>query len=379
MSEDSGPERGLEQLERWWGGAGDRPRHPFATPLWLRTWWECFGNGGPLRVATVPDGSARPLALLPVCADRERAYGIPLARVGAPWNPHTPRIGLLLEDGREPACEALWRRLRDGEGRWDVLRLCQIPPEDAAAAHRIVRLASADGFLVGRWTSEASPYVPMRGSFEEYQAGLSSKFRSNLRRRRRLLEELGEVGLETVDGAHGREHLDRALADAFRLEGAAWKERAGTAIGSHPNETGFYRLLAHRAAESGWLRLRFLTVAGHRVAVNYSLLYGNKLYFLKGGYHPDVARCSPSNLLLHLILRDAHEQRLAEVDLLGGAEPWKRPWTSHQRPHEWIFIYRPSVRTRLVHRLKFGVAPRLRAALGERSGAPSLACSTAAP
>ena len=370
-------DRGFELLERWWSRSTRPPAHPFATPLWTSTWWDCFGDGGPLRAAAVSEDGGSPRAVLPLSRARERCCGIPLAGVGVLWNAHVPRTSLLVDDPVPEVCRELWRRLRDDEGEWDVLRLCQIAQDDELVAERLAELAADDGYLVGRWPSSSSPYVPVQGSWQRYEASLTAKFRSSLRRRMRLLGELGAVDLETIDGSEGTESLNRALDDAFRLEGLAWKARAGSAILSDPREGAFYCQLAHRAAAAGWLRLRFLNVGGRRVAAQYSLLYRNTLFFLKGGYDPELSHCSPSNLLLYLVLRDAHEQRFDEVDLLGDAEPWKLQWTPELRRHHWLFIHRPSLRARLAHHLKFGIAPKLRSALGGVTHGAPLASPTA--
>ena len=59
-------------------------------------------------------------------------------------------------------------------------------------------------------------------------------------------------------------------------------------------------------------------------------------------------------------VRSAVERGLREYDFVGDAEPWKREWTAHERSHHWLFAFRPTVRTRVLHLLKFRLLPRLR-------------------
>lgn len=349
--------RELLGLEPLWNGLCERAGidHPFLTHEWIRSWWECFGPDEGLRVLVMRDGT-RPVGLVPLMADTTRIYGVGLSRLGFPWNAHTPRLDLLVPDRREEAFEALWRHLRGDLESWDLLQLCQLP-EGSSASRRIAELAAEDGYLVGRWASGRSPYVSIRGGWDDYVASLSRKSRGHLKNRLRHLEGLGAVELEVVDGSLG---LEAALDDGFRLEAAAWKGDAGTAILSRPESRSFYRLLARRAARRGWLRLFFLKLDGRRIACNFSLLYRDILYCLKVGYDPELARSSPSSVLFFLALRDAFAQGLREFDFLGDAEPWKLDWTPEARSHHWLYVLRPSARTRLVHFLKFGLAPRLR-------------------
>lgn len=333
--------------------------HPFLSHEWLRTWWECFGAPEGLRILLVRDDAGEPVGLVPLVADRARMLGLGLSRLGLPWNVHTPRLGLVVAERHEEVYGLLWEHLTRGAREWDVLRLCQLP-EGSRASRRLAAMAADEGYLVGRWSSSGSPWVDVRGSWDEYFAGLSKKHRGTVRNRSRRLEAVGRVELETVDGSAGSSTREGALEDAltegFRLEGAAWKEEAGTAIVSHPDAERFYRLLAHRTARRGWLRLHFLRVGGRRVAFLYSLLHRGTLFALKGGYDPEHARSSPGVVLFSRILRDAFERRLQAVDFLGDEERWKLDWARRTQQHHWLYVFRPSPRTRWVHLLKFGLA-----------------------
>ena len=109
------------------------------------------------------------------------------------------------------------------------------------------------------WISGASPRVNLNRSWEEFHQTLPAKHRSNLRNRYKRFEQLAPWEL----------HLESAadqLEDGLRLEAAAWKGGAGTAILADPAVSRFYRLFAERAAERGWLRLNFLRSAGRPAA-----------------------------------------------------------------------------------------------------------------
>lgn len=355
--------RGLLALEPEWNELYERAgvEHPFLTHEWIRTWWECFGAPAGLEILVFRDGAAGAIALVPLVADATRMFGVGLSRLGLPWNFHTPRLGLVVAERHEEVYRMLWDHLLESDRRWDLLRLCQLP-EGSRESRRLADLAASEGFLVGRWTSGGAPWVEVRGSWDDYFARLSKKHRSTVRNRTRRLQALGEVELETVDGSAGRVALEEALTEGFRLEGAAWKARAGTAILSHDETEAFYRILARRTAARGWLRLHFLRVGGRRVAFLYSLLHEGTLYALKGGYDPEHARSSPGVVLFSLILRDAFERGLRRIDFLGDEERWKLDWTRRSREHHWLYVFRPSPRARLVHILKFGLAPRVRSA-----------------
>jgi hypothetical protein len=158
-----------------------------------------------------------------------------------------------------------------------------------------------------------------------------------------------------------RDAVDEAIREGLRIEAAAWKGERGTAILSDPSVTDFYICLARREADLGQLRLSFLRVGGKRIAFNYLLQNGNKLYAVKIGYDPQYHTYSPGNMLLNLILKDACARGVQEYDLLGGDDDWKFEWTKEIREHRWLFLFRPRIWPRVLHYLKFGVVRAVKA------------------
>jgi CelD/BcsL family acetyltransferase involved in cellulose biosynthesis/GT2 family glycosyltransferase len=362
----------LDELAPAWIGLTERtePVEPFSTHVWVRTWWESFGRPGALRLLVVRDGREEPLGIVPLVADRMsgRGTGLGLRRLTAPWNPHTPRVDWLFAERPEACCRAIWNLLERDDSGWDVLELPQLPV-DSPVLETFARLAEESGCLVEQREGSDSPFVPTDGEWERFLRQRSRKFRQRLRRSRRLAAEHGEIELERLDGS---DRLDALLDEGFALEAAAWKERAGSAIRCDPEVESFYRLLASRCAERGWLGLYFLRIGGRRAAFEYTVRFGGAVYLLKGGYDPDYSRCSPSMILTSLILQDCHREGWHTCDLLGETERWKLAWTRSVRRHRWLYVYRPSVRARLHHLLKFRLAPRLRGRGRGSIGAPLL-------
>jgi CelD/BcsL family acetyltransferase involved in cellulose biosynthesis len=344
-------------LEREWNDAVERARipHPFLRHEWLRTWWECFGEGCTLHIVVVR-AEGRIVAIAPLLADTTRMYGIPARRLRLLHNDHTPRADFIVCARPEESYKAIWTALRARQHGWDVLQLGQVPA-DSPTRNRFLSLAATDGCRTGIWPSGEAPYLMLTGTWEQYFGSLSPKFRQNVRNRLGRLSKIGQPALETL--AAGTALLG-AREDAFRLEASDWKADAGTSICSDASVHRFYTLLAERAADRGWMRLIFLTVDGRRIATSYGAAYDNRLFLFKTGYDPEFEKCSPFKLLTYFVLRDAYEQGLHEVDFLGDTEPWKLEWTRTTRPHDWLFLFADSARGRLLHRAKFQLVPALK-------------------
>jgi CelD/BcsL family acetyltransferase involved in cellulose biosynthesis len=344
-------------LEADWNDAVDRAGipHPFLRHEWLRTWWGCFGAEHPFFIVIVRSGH-RIQAIAPFMWEATSMYGVPTRCLRLWHNDHTPRADVIVAERPDESYRAIWNAVMDERARWDVVQLAQLP-EESTTRETLAGLARTDGCKSGIWRSGSSPYLTLSGTWDEYAASLSVKFRQNLRNRMTRVRRIGEPALEVV--CEG-EAVNAACEDAIRLEGAAWKRTEGTAIASDSAVGRLYREFAARASARGWLRLMFLTVNGRRIATSFSVCYQRRLFLFKTGYDPVFAACSPFKLLTYFVLRDAFARGLAEVDFLGDPEPWKLEWTRTRRAHDWMFTFSGSVRGRALAAMKFRIVPALK-------------------
>jgi len=328
--------------------------HPFLEFIWVRTWWESFGAGSSLHVLVLRAGD-RAIAIAPLMLTPIRMWGIKVRRLGFFYNAHVPCADFLIAERHDEVYRAIWAHV-SGSRCWDLLQLCQLP-EGCATLEEMVRLATEAKCSTGVWASDSSPYLPIGPSWDEYFDSLAAKHRSNLRNRFKRLKANGPVEIEAISSAVG---LADGLEDGLRLEAAAWKGEAQTAISCDPAVARFYSTLAERAAERGWIRLHFLRAAEARVAFDYSLAYKNRIHLLKVGYDPAYAPLSPSNLLLCLVLQSAFEQGVAEYDFLGSDAGWKLNWARQLKRYGWLFIFPGTFKGRCLHLIKFQLIPLLK-------------------
>ena len=345
-------------LETDWNDAVDRAgiTHPFLSHEWIRTWWDCFaGSHRSLHIVVVRAGG-RILAIAPFMREQTHTYRLPVRKIDLIHNDHTPRADVIVAGPAEDAYRAIWNALLAEGSQWDLLQLSRLARE-SATRRAFEQLAGEERCETGVWQGDVSPYLTLEGTWDTYLAGLSAKFRSNLRNRLSRLTKLGEPRLEVLEDGRA---IDAARADALRLEASGWKAQAGTSICSDPAIERFYVQLAERATARGWLRLLFLTVGGRRIATSYSSCYRGRLFLFKTGYDPEYATCSPFKLLTYFAIQAAYEEGLTEVDFLGDAEPWKLEWTEAARPHDWLYVFARSKRAQLLHWMKFQMVPELK-------------------
>jgi CelD/BcsL family acetyltransferase involved in cellulose biosynthesis len=188
---------------------------------------------------------------------------------------------------------------------------------------------------------QAAPYITIDGDWDAYEGGLRRKFRSELRRRRRRLEEEGRLTLEISDGT---ERLVELLEEGFSVEGAGWKGDYGTSIASRPETRRFYSDVARWAAGRGWLRLAFLRLDGRALAFDYCLEYDDTHYLLKTGYDPAYRKFAPGMIIRHRMLERAFHEGITTYDFLGmGSDfAWKREWADAQQERLFMHMFAPT-------------------------------------
>jgi CelD/BcsL family acetyltransferase involved in cellulose biosynthesis len=330
----------------------------FLSHSWFRTWWESFGAGNELYVVTVRDGGEL-AAVAPMMRTRASIYGVKVKTIQAIYNPHTPRYDFIVADNQDQRFyDAIWKEVLE-TGKADAVILTQIP-QNSQTITRMQELGRQTDWLTGQWPSHASPFIPLAHGYEAFWGSLRNGAKYNLTRRYARLERKGPVDIEIVGDPSD---INAALDDGLRIEAAAWKGREGTAIISDPTVADFYIRLARREANLGRLRLAFLRFRGKRIAFNYLIRSGKKLYGIKIGYDPDYHMYSPGNMLLNLILQKACAEGIEEYDFLGIDDEWKFEWTSEKVEHRWLFLFRNRLSMRLLHYLKFSVVPAIKPSL----------------
>ena len=392
-------------LEKQWNAAlAKGPRdEPMLRHEWLKAWIENFAPGAPLRVflarSAGPAGSSGELqAAVPLFETKERNLDtcfVPMTTWATPCNDQSQRGGVLLGPRGLEALQAIWDKLIEIPG-WDRLRLRELP--DGGGEWRLREIAEKAGYPCGLWVSLRSPYLPLpelpkpllvttaaadaatavpQGKkppkprkpeplpdrYATVEANLDSKFRQNLRRRRRRLAEQGEVKYFVVDGKDPKK-LDEALADFFVIEASGWKGKGGTAIAQKPELVGFYTQLARDAAKRGALALGFLTLGGKPVAAHMTLIHAGRSFLLKLGYDESFHEFSPGQQLVSEAIRDACQRGLREFDFLGPWMEWKADWETKVRTHQWLTIFRPTRTGLLVHEARFTAWPVAKSIVG---------------
>jgi CelD/BcsL family acetyltransferase involved in cellulose biosynthesis len=285
----------------------------FATPEWHRVWWEEFHDGKDLYVLVLRAGN-EVQAIAPLYRKREDGKAVVRFVGGIDL---TDYLGPICVPGCQPAvAEALLGWLAGPELDWDEFDAHNLPVPAGFADHLVER-GDALGFDFDLEQEETAALLPLPASWDDYLAGLPSKVRHELRRKRRRLE---------------REHPDarvrRATAETLEADLKTFIEmhRGAQGLKGHfmrPEIATFFERMAHAFEPLGWLRLDLLEVGGRAIASTFGFELEGTFYLYNSAYEPDAARLSPGLVLVSELVRSSIELGLHTFDFLRGPERYK--------------------------------------------------------
>ncbi len=298
----------LDPLRDDWTRLAAAAGNVFATWEWNELWWRHYGGERRLRVAVVrgPDDEAD--AIVPLFA----------------WSRRPLRILRLI-----------------GHGHGDFLGpICgRDQPETARDALRLALAAEAHDVFVGDWVAGDRDWAGVLGgrvvrttgypilylgggSWDEFLAEQSRRFRKTLRSSRNRLERDHEVTYRYADAAT----LERDLDTAFRLHRARFGEHRGCLFcGDHE---AFQREFAAIALERGWLRLLLLEADGVPVCCEYGFFFEDAYFAYQGGRDLAWEPMSVGFLLEVESIRRTCEEGASAYRFLGGDEEYKYRYTT---------------------------------------------------
>jgi CelD/BcsL family acetyltransferase involved in cellulose biosynthesis len=299
------------QRERFWRALErDGATTPFQTWDWARAWLEHLAPDAEPWLL-VRDGTA-PL-LLPL-ALRRRGPLRSLVLLGHGPSDYLGPLPAALTDGDARALAEALRRQRGGFD-WMDLRGWH-STDDARRGF----LEALRGRAVSR-LYEPCPIVETTGTWDDYLASRTKKFRANLKRTARRVASLGTC---TV----AREPVDAALFDELvAVERESWKWTVGSAF---LQDDARRRFLAAILLESS-LDRELWTLRIEDELAAFALVFpseGVRHYYLPSfrSRFTDVGA-----QLLRTIIEDSFAGRTEVFDFLQGDEAYKKPWTTGAR------------------------------------------------
>jgi CelD/BcsL family acetyltransferase involved in cellulose biosynthesis len=273
---------------------------------WLEIYWKHFGAGQKLRALIVSEAN-RPVGILPLTVIQEqsrlgriRTLTYPLHNWGSFYGPIGPDPAGTLTAGLE--------HVRQTKRDWDLLELRWMGAS-SPAVERSEEALRKTGFQAYKTCWDRAALIDQTGTWDEYLRSRKKKWRTNLRRWQRRLEERGHVeylrfrpaGAEHGEGDPRWDLYDTCIDIARR----SWQgsSTTGTTL-SHEHIRLFLREVHAKAAEMGAVDLNLLLLNGQPFAFAYNYHCRGYVYGLRVGYDSSVADDGVGNILYNKIIED---------------------------------------------------------------------------
>jgi CelD/BcsL family acetyltransferase involved in cellulose biosynthesis len=290
---------------------------PFLLHAWLLEWWRHYGHDSDLAVQVAYRGD-RLVGALPLIV--RRRLGLRVTEfVGGTW---AILADVLVAPG-EPASVVEGLVDHAASSRHDFANLFGLP----GSSRLVASLPPETLQLVERLEA---PVLDLDAGWDAvYSAKMSSKARSERRRRWRQLEKLG-----TVEAAVARtpEELEPALEDAFRVHALRWHGRRDASGFATPTGKRFHRAAVLRLAELDVPRLVTVRFDGRAIAFALSLHLWGRAYGVTMAFDPAFARFAPGLEAKLQSLEAAAAEGITRIELLGAAAAHKQRFTDRFEP-----------------------------------------------
>jgi CelD/BcsL family acetyltransferase involved in cellulose biosynthesis len=326
----------LRELSPEWDRLAVLAKSPLSSPAWMLGWLHHVApkTASP-RVIAVREGSQL-VGLAPLFVDEHAQRRVDYRLLGNAL----PRALPLALPGRErEVARALAATLAEASPRADLLALeCTCPDwgsrlREAWPGHVAPLMFS--------YLTMSSPIVPLREpSFEQWLAGKSSNFRSQMRRLRRQLAERGGVARTSTV-----ETLSADIAAFCSLHADRWEGRGPSSIVAQGE--GFRSMLAAIGAEhveSGRMRLWMLEAEGQPISAQLFAAAGGEVVYYNGGWDERFAKLKPAMLGILAAVEQAFANGEERVDLGPGAQPYKLRFADGDDPLTWTILMPPGRR-----------------------------------
>ena len=317
---------------------------PFFQPEWIEAFAGSFGRGNTYLLLSVWK-EGRLTGMAPLSRSGFFFGKIPARTYRSLSGIHSGRYDILLDDtDPERASKAMWRRLAADQW-WDVIEVQDVPAD--GDFFRLMKHANASGFLTGVWPTRKMPFIKIPERDKDPFSNCpkhSKKDRSKMKSKLTKLNSEGRVSFDTIESNH-----EHALREFIELENSGWKGTNGSAIASNPTTRRFYELMCAGLSSRGLVRIYEMRFNEKLIASDLGFIMNGAFFSVKVAYDESFSRYSPGQLLNRHIIEDLWANGFKIYDLMGAKMPYKMVWTSEVREHSHCYIFRPTLKGKLLH------------------------------
>jgi len=320
----------LATLAAGWNAvlAKSRTRNPFLTFEWMSTWWDVFGADDELSVL-VAEEEGQILGIAPLYMETVRhgpGIKIPQLSLLGDKTVGSDFLDLIVVEGREgDVVPAMLSHLCD-RPRWRRLSLRNVA-EGAVCRDLLEKRPRGSALRFCSCVAFRCPYVRLPGSMAEFLATPDSTYKHSARRRLRRLSRRPdfECCLALPEG-----EIAAGVNDMVALHQERWHSMGMPSVFDSERLRVFYRQVAPRMQQRGWLELTVMKLEGAAIAALFGLVYEGTYYCLVNACGIKGFAVKAGNALMFQRI-ESFIGRGMEINFLRGEHTYKYQWGAVDR------------------------------------------------
>jgi CelD/BcsL family acetyltransferase involved in cellulose biosynthesis len=306
---------------------------PFLCFDWFKIWLEHFLGANNLFILLLFKYHEL-VAIAPFLFVKNPYKGIVNVRqISLIGNFHSPVKNFIFKhrgtDTRREYLTYILRFFSDNFKDWDVIDLDSIPEEENSfdVLEKVIKqigFKQRNYFCFNDWVLDEIDY-----SGEEYMKRRAKNLKKELRRRKRRLQERGNLRFEYQTS---NTMFDYYISLYKEVRRKSWK--------NPEMDIAFLKDYRNFAMNRGWLRFATLFCGGSPIVCHLRLVHNNIIYFMESVYDLDFKRFSPTTILRSNLMKYVIDRERAQViHTIRGDESYKREWTPIQRKRKGVTIF----------------------------------------
>ncbi len=297
----------------------------FQSSFWLSNWFGVLGSRPGIEnfMIVIREAGGQVLLVLPMIrrsVRNIRVLEIPDLGVSDYAAPMVRRASVT----RLPQGEAFWEWIKPALPSADLLNICRIAPVVSGMPNPLSGHPASRRNRLSGWVLTLSP------SWTTYFSSLSRGMRDKLKKMGRKFDRV--PGAERRLVATVPEALE-AMSDLERLQSERIEQKGLDYCLDRPTMRCFYRRLIEQGLPSGHVQMTRFCVEGQTVAVNFSVLAGQELVYLRVANEFGPWSCYALGLgVTEFAISEAQKRGIRSFDFAMGNYDYKRRFGAVELP-----------------------------------------------
>jgi len=187
---------------------------------------------------------------------------------------------------------------------------------------RIAGRCRESGRIARLLNDNVCPTVQLPESWDQYLAGLSSNFRSQIRRHSRKIRKVPGISVRRIESTEAPQFA----AELMRLNRTRISDKGNE---SSLEDERFRRFLADAVPalvneKVAWMDA--IIDGDNYIAAAFNMVFAGRVYYYMGGFEESASQLRPGTVLFAEAIKRSIEQGMTRYDFLRGAESYKYRW-----------------------------------------------------